>query len=151
MSAGAGWLAVAAATASHAVRTGRSDRKGLASELSDCLPDDAILVADTGFSATGRHSSTEFRRGQRYLRVRVRWAGRSRRYRHGLRRSGAPVVCFTGDGALYYHLGELETLRRWNLPWSWWSTTTRRSARDFDPSRSSMRGVRDTFAICTLQ
>jgi acetolactate synthase-1/2/3 large subunit len=26
------------------------------------------------------------------------------------------VVCFCGDGGFYYHLSELETARRWNLP-----------------------------------
>ena len=27
-----------------------------------------------------------------------------------------PVVCFTGDGAFWYHLAELETAVRWNIP-----------------------------------
>ena len=27
-----------------------------------------------------------------------------------------PVVCFTGDGGVWYHLVELETAVRWNIP-----------------------------------
>jgi acetolactate synthase-1/2/3 large subunit len=90
----------------------------LAAELSECLPDDAVVVADTGFSATWTAQFTEFRHPtQTYLRAAgsLGWAfpaaigakfGASQR----------PVVCFTGDGALHYHLSELETVRRWNLP-----------------------------------
>ena len=27
-----------------------------------------------------------------------------------------PVLCFVGDGAIYYHLGEMETAVRYNIP-----------------------------------
>lgn len=110
-----GWLLQQQRLTRSADRPIRSER--LASELSDCLPDDAILVADTGFSATWTAQFTEFRRGQRYLRAAgsLGWAFPAA-IGTVCAVPGAPVVCFTGDGALYYHLGELETLRRWNLP-----------------------------------
>jgi acetolactate synthase-1/2/3 large subunit len=90
----------------------------LAHALSDCLPPDAIVVADTGFSATWTAQLTEFRQpGQRYLRAAgsLGWA-----FPAAIGAACAaperPVICFTGDGALHYHLSELETVVRWNLP-----------------------------------
>ena len=111
-----GWLLQQRRLTHSADQPIRSER--LASELSDCLPDDAILVADTGFSATWTAQFTEFRGGgQRYLRAAgsLGWAFPAA-IGAVCAVPGAPVVCFTGDGALHYHLGELETLSRWNLP-----------------------------------
>ncbi len=90
----------------------------LAHELSDCLPDNAIVVADTGFSATWTAQLTEFRSpGQRYLRAAgsLGWAFPAA-IGAACAAPEAPVVCFTGDGALHYHLSELETVKRWCLP-----------------------------------
>lgn len=90
----------------------------VAADLSECLPADAILVADTGFSATWTAQFTEFRDpGQTYLRAAgsLGWAfpaAIGAQCAAGKR----PVVCFTGDGALHYHIAELETIKRWNLP-----------------------------------
>ena len=111
-----GWLSQQQRLTGSVARPIRSER--LASELSDCLPDDAILVADTGFSATWTAQFTELRGGgQRYLRAAgsLGWAFPAA-IGAVCAVPGAPVVCFTGDGALLYHLGELETLRRWNIP-----------------------------------
>lgn len=90
----------------------------LASDLSDAMPDDAIVVADTGFSATWTVQLTEFRKNtQTYLRAAgsLGWAfpasiGAKCAQMH------RPVICFSGDGAMHYHSSELETLRRWNIP-----------------------------------
>lgn len=90
----------------------------LARTLSEGLAEDTILVADTGFSATWTAQYTEFRSTkQRYLRAAgsLGWAFPAALGAQcaDLERS---VVCFTGDGALHYHLSELETMRRWSLP-----------------------------------
>lgn len=90
----------------------------LAYELGRALPENGIVVADTGFSATWTAQLTEFSHpGQTYLRAAgsLGWA-----FPAALGAAcGAPdrpVVCFTGDGAFYYHMGELETAKRWNIP-----------------------------------
>ncbi|QFT30651.1 Acetolactate synthase isozyme 2 large subunit [Labrenzia sp. THAF82] len=90
----------------------------LAHEVGKALPENGILVADTGFSATWTAQLTEFRHpGQKYLRAAgsLGWA-----FPAAIgAQCGAmdqPVLCFSGDGAFYYHMGELETLKRWNLP-----------------------------------
>lgn len=90
----------------------------LAHEVGQALPDNGIIVADTGFSATWTAQLTEFAHpDQTYLRAAgsLGWA-----FPAAIgAQCGAmdrPVVCFTGDGAFYYHIGELETIRRWNIP-----------------------------------
>ena len=86
----------------------------LCKELTECLPKDAILIADTGYAAlwTGtlvylRHATQSYFRAAGSL-------GWSFPASLGAK-CGAPdrpVVCFTGDGGFYYHLPELETARR---------------------------------------
>lgn len=90
----------------------------LAYEIGQVLPDNGVVVADTGFSATWTAQYTAFDKpGQTYLRAAgsLGWA-----FPAALGVAlGAPdrsVICFTGDGALFYHIGELETMRRWNIP-----------------------------------
>ena len=83
-------------------------------ELTELLPKDAILIADTGFAAllTGtlvylRHPSQRFFRAAGSL-------GWSFPASLGAKCAAPnqPVICFTGDGGFYYHLPELETARR---------------------------------------
>jgi acetolactate synthase-1/2/3 large subunit len=90
----------------------RPDR--LCAEISAALPDDGILVADTGYSGIWTATSVELNgAGQTYLRAAgsLGWA-----FPASLgAKCAAPnrkVICFSGDGALYYHLTELETARR---------------------------------------
>ncbi|MCU0889074.1 MAG: thiamine pyrophosphate-dependent enzyme, partial [Rubritepida sp.] len=77
-------------------------------------PDGAILVADTGYSGIWTGNLVELDgTTQRYLRA-AGSLGWSFPAALGAK-SAAPdrkVVCFSGDGALYYHLTELETARR---------------------------------------
>lgn len=90
----------------------------LCAELERVLPANALLVADTGHSGiwTGTHVALT-RPGQRYLRA-AGSLGWSLPASLGAQAAlpDTPVVCFCGDGAFYYHLPELETARRWNIP-----------------------------------
>jgi acetolactate synthase-1/2/3 large subunit len=89
----------------------------LCKEITDILPSNAILVADTGYSAVW--SSTMIyltHSGQRYIRAAgsLGWA-----FPASLGAKCAlpdrPVVCFNGDGAFWYHVSELETAKRWGI------------------------------------
>ncbi len=86
----------------------------LCAEVTRALPDDAILVADTGYSGIWTGTMIELNgTGQGYLRAAgsLGWAfpaSLGAKCAAGTR----PVVCFTGDGGFYYHLAELETARR---------------------------------------
>ena len=86
----------------------------LCAEITRALPDDGILVADTGYSGIWSSTCIEMNgAGQQYLRAAgsLGWsfpASLGAKCAAGARK----VVCFTGDGALYYHLPELETARR---------------------------------------
>src|SRR6185503_9185160 len=86
----------------------------LCKEVTECLPKDAILIADTGYAAlwTGtlvylNHPTQNYYRAAGSL-------GWSFPAALGAK-CGAPnrpVIAFTGDGGFYYHLPELETARR---------------------------------------
>lgn len=86
-------------------------------ELTALLPEDAILVADTGYAALWTGTLVELRKpGQTYLRA-AGSLGWSFPASLGARCAAPdrPVVCFCGDGGFYYHLPELETARRRGL------------------------------------
>ena len=86
----------------------------LCKELTELLPKDAILFADTGFAALWTNTLVWFNHpAQRYFRAAGSLGWSSPASLGG--KCGAPdkpVVCFTGDGGFYYHLPELETARR---------------------------------------
>jgi acetolactate synthase-1/2/3 large subunit len=86
-------------------------------EISDALPEDGVLVADTGHAGMWTCQMVELKHpGQRYIRC----AGSL-----GWGLPGAigvkcalpdrPVLCFTGDGGMYYHMTELETALRYGI------------------------------------
>ena len=90
----------------------------LCNELTEFLPEDSILVSDTGHAGIWTGSMVDLNHpGQGYIRcagslgwglpgaIGVKCAAPDR-----------PVVCFTGDGGLWYHIGELETAVRYNIP-----------------------------------
>jgi len=85
--------------------------------LTETLPDNAILVADTGHSGMWTGQMVDFiRPGQRLIRC-AGSLGWSLPGAIGVK-CGAPdrpVVCFAGDGAAYYHLPELETAARFGI------------------------------------
>jgi acetolactate synthase-1/2/3 large subunit len=104
-----------AAMAPHFASTANAIRPDrLCAEIERALPADGILVADTGYSGIWTGTCIEFNgAGQTYLRAAgsLGWS-----YAAALgAKLAAPhrkVVTFSGDGAFYYHLAELETARR---------------------------------------
>lgn len=90
----------------------------LCRELEAVLPKNAVLVSDTGFSAMWTATMVDLNHStQRYIRAAggsLGWA-----YPAALGAKCAvgdrPVVCFTGDGALWYHIAEMETAVRHNI------------------------------------
>jgi acetolactate synthase-1/2/3 large subunit len=86
----------------------------LCAEITAALPEDGILVADTGYSGIWTGTCIDFNgAGQSYQRAAgsLGWS-----YPASLgAKLAAPkrkVVCFSGDGAFYYHMAEMETARR---------------------------------------
>jgi len=90
------------------------DPARLCAEISAALPEDGILVADTGYSGIWTGTLIEMNgAGQRYLRAAgsLGWAFPAA-LGAKCAAPGRKVVCWSGDGALYYHLPELETAKR---------------------------------------
>lgn len=89
------------------------DPADLGRAITAALPADGILVADTGYSGIWTGNCVELSPGQTYLRA-AGSLGWSFPAALGAK-CAAPdraVLCWSGDGALYYHLAELETARR---------------------------------------
>jgi len=87
-------------------------------ELTDNLPGDAILVSDTGHAGMWMAGFIDLNKpGQNFIRAAgsLGW-GMPAALGAKLACPERPVVCFTGDGGIWYHLAELETAVRWNIP-----------------------------------
>lgn len=89
----------------------------LCATLTDTVPEDAIVVVDTGHAGMWMAGYFDLRHdGQSFMRScgHLGWA-----FPAGLgAKSGAPerpVVVFTGDAGLWYHVAELETAVRWGI------------------------------------
>ncbi len=89
----------------------------ICAELSDGLPDDAVVVVDTGHGGMWMGGMYDLRSpDQSYLRSagHLGWA-----FPAGLGAKCAapdrPVAVFTGDAGFWYHIGELETAVRWGI------------------------------------
>ncbi len=83
-------------------------------EISEFLPEGAILVADTGHAAIWTGTMVGLNKpGQRYIRCAgtLGW-GFPAALGAKCAAPDRPVLCFTGDGGLCYHLAELETAAR---------------------------------------
>jgi acetolactate synthase-1/2/3 large subunit len=83
-------------------------------ELTENLPSNAILVSDTGYSSIWTGTMVYLTHPeQTYIRCSgsLGW-GFSASLGAKCAAPTRPVICFTGDGGFYYHLGELETARR---------------------------------------
>jgi acetolactate synthase-1/2/3 large subunit len=89
----------------------------MCAELSANAPDDAIIVVDTGHAGMWMGGMYDVRAQQKYLRSagHLGWA-----FPAALgAKCGAPerpVLCFTGDSGFWYHLSEIETAVRWDIP-----------------------------------
>jgi len=89
----------------------------LCKEISNNLPDNAILVSDTGYSAVWTATMIPITKpGQTYIRAAgsLGW-GFPAALGAKCAAPDRPVICFTGDGGFWYHIGELETALRWNI------------------------------------
>lgn len=89
----------------------------LCAEIERAMPANAILVSDTGNSAIWTSQMIDIGSGQTYLRAAgsLGWALPAA---IGAKCAAPdrPVICFAGDGAVFYHIAELETAKRRNLP-----------------------------------
>jgi acetolactate synthase-1/2/3 large subunit len=86
-------------------------------ELTQNMPDDAIVVVDTGHAGMWMGGMYDLRTPQQsYIRSagHLGWA-----FPAGLGAKAAmpdrPVVVFTGDAGFWYHIAEIETAVRWKL------------------------------------
>jgi acetolactate synthase-1/2/3 large subunit len=89
----------------------------ICTELSALVPEDAVVLADTGHAGMWMGGFFDVRGNrQSYLRScgHLGWA-----FPAGLGAKCAvpdrPVVVFTGDAGFWYHIGELETAVRWKI------------------------------------
>jgi len=85
--------------------------------ISEVLPPNGVLVSDTGHAGMWTGGMVEMTHpGQRYIRCAgsLGWG-----FPGSLGAKCAlpdrPVICFTGDGGMYYHLAELETAARYGI------------------------------------
>lgn len=86
-------------------------------ELTEALPENAVLVADTGHSGIWTGTLIDLKQAtQSYIRCAgsLGWAfSASIGVKCAL--PDRPVICFTGDGGFYYHMAELETAARFGI------------------------------------
>ena len=90
----------------------------LCKELTDLLPDDAILVSDTGHSGIWTGTMMDLKHpDQRFIRCAgsLGW-GLPAAIGAKCAAPDRPVICFTGDGGIWYHLTELDTALRCDIP-----------------------------------
>ena len=86
-------------------------------ELSEHLPSDAIVVSDTGHSGVWTGTMLDLKHPtQSYIRCAgsLGW-GLPAALGAKCAAPDRPVLCFTGDGGIWYHISELETAMKENL------------------------------------
>jgi len=89
----------------------------LADRLGGLLPDDALVVVDTGHAGMWTAAHLDLAAGQGFIRAAgsLGW-GLPAAIGAQIGRPDRRAVLFTGDGGLLYHLSELETAARWKVP-----------------------------------
>ena len=85
-------------------------------EITEALPEGAVVVSDTGHSGMWSGTMIDLKASHQFIRCAgsMGWgfpASLGAKCAAGDR----PVVCWTGDGAFYYHIAELETAARYGL------------------------------------
>jgi acetolactate synthase-1/2/3 large subunit len=89
----------------------------LCGELTEHLPSDALLVSDTGHSGIWTGTMVDLKHpGQSYIRCSgsLGW-GLPAAMGAKCAQPDRPVLCFCGDGGMWYHLTELETAHRYGI------------------------------------
>jgi acetolactate synthase-1/2/3 large subunit len=115
----------------------------LCSELSQCLPDDALLVSDTGHAGMWTGGYVDLKCPQQsYIRAAgsLGW-GLPAALGAQLGQPERPVILFTGDGGLWYHVAELETAGRWQIPLVIVVNNNRSLNQEIDPMREAYGGT----------
>lgn len=89
----------------------------LCKEITGYLPENGVLVSDTGHSGIWTGTMIDLKHpGQTYIRCAgsLGWAFPGAM---GVKCAvpDRPVLCFTGDGGFWYHIGELETALRYGI------------------------------------
>jgi acetolactate synthase-1/2/3 large subunit len=90
----------------------------LLGELGRVLPEDSIVVADTGHAGFWTATYLDLTRpGQSFLRAAgsLGWGFPAALGAKMAVGDDRPVILFTGDGGLWYHLSEIETALRWGV------------------------------------
>ena len=109
------WRAEAAQTRDSDASPIRPER--ICKEITEHLPDDALVVSDTGHSGIWTGTMMDLNSpDQGYIRCAgsLGWgfpAALGAKCAVGDR----PVLCFSGDGGFWYHLGEMETALRYGI------------------------------------
>ena len=111
----------------------------LCHEITEFLPSDAIILSDTGHAGIWTGTMIEITQsGQTFLRCAgsLGWAFPAAM---GAKCAAPdrPVVCFTGDGGFWYHLGELETAARFGIS----TVTVINNNRSFNQCRGGFEGA----------
>ncbi len=86
--------------------------------ISDWLPDDALVVSDTGHSGIWSGTMLDLKSPeQSYIRCAgsLGWGFSAALGAKCAVGDSRPVLCFTGDGGFWYHIGELETAARYGI------------------------------------
>ncbi len=89
----------------------------LCTEITKYLPSDAVLVADTGHAGIWTGTMVDLKHPeQSYLRAAgsLGW-GMPATLGAKCALPDRPVICWTGDGGLWYHIAELETASRYGI------------------------------------
>lgn len=113
------WEERRAELASHDGEDGRPMRpEALLLALTDDIADDAVITADTGYASAWAGGILELQAaGRRFMRAdgSLSWAFPGALGAQ-LAVPDQHVVCIIGDGGFGYHVGEIETALRLNLP-----------------------------------